>query len=80
MEFIILLILFFGSGYVIVFIIDTLLGKSSFAQKQKRKKVQESLNKKIQDNSKLSEEELEYFIEQQRMNNLINNLSRHSRK
>ena len=42
--------------------------------------MQESLNKKIQDNSKLSEEELEYFIEQQRMNNLINNLSRHSRK
>lgn len=80
MEIFLLLFFFFGSGYLIVFIIDTLLGKSSTSKKYHRRKIENNIIEKIENGDSFNAEELDYLHEQERMNDLINDLSKHYRK
>ena len=80
MEILIYLILVMIGIRIFVFLVDTLLGKSSISKKRQRKKLEESINKKIENNDELNADELEYLGDISSMKNLLNDLAQRNKK
>jgi hypothetical protein len=77
MGILLLLVCFFGSGYLIVYIIDTLKGETKLIKKCKREKLTESISKKIESGEEFSDEELALIEDANKMHNLQYDLLRH---
>ena len=74
---ILLLTCFFGSGYLIVYIIDTFRGETELIQKHKQKKMVKSITEKLKNNEELSFEEVKLIVDTERMCSLQKDLLRH---